>query len=291
MLADSGSGDGNTPWARVTDPHDPRVAELSGLTDVAARSAREPQLGLFVAEGHKLIARALQRGYRPRRVLAEARWLAELGPLAQAAGAHVLQAEPEVLRAVTGYRVHRGALATFERPPLPAVADVVAGARLLVVLVDLVDHTNVGAVFRNAAALGADAVLVSPGCADPLYRRAVKVSMGAVLALPWTRTEGDPLAELGHFETLALTPAEDAADVDALGPPERPRALLLGTEGAGLPPHIIDRADHRVRIPMADGIDSLNVAAASAIALHVLRPGRGGAHGSLGTTPPAVRDL
>ena len=276
-MADPGRLDGSRAWPRVTDPHDPRVAELTGLTDVAARSAREPELGLFVAEGHKVIARALERGYRPRRVLAEPRWLAAMGPLAEAAGAQVLQAEPDVLRAVTGYRVHRGALATFDRPAPPTVSEVVADARLIVVLVDLVDHTNVGAVFRNAAALGAGAVLVSPGCADPLYRRSIKVSMGAVLAMPWTRTEPDPLAGLDGFEVLALTPAADAVDLDALGAADRPRALLLGTEGAGLPSDLIARADQRVRIAMANGIDSLNVAAASAIALHVLRPGRGGA--------------
>jgi tRNA G18 (ribose-2'-O)-methylase SpoU len=266
-----------SPWPRVTDPQDPRVVDLSGLTDVKARSDREVELGLFVAEGHKVITRALALGYRPRRVLAEPRWLVDLGPVAAAAGAEVLQADPELLWAVTGYRVHRGALATFERPAQPPVSELVAGARLLVVLVDLVDHTNVGGVFRNAAALGADAVLVSPGCADPLYRRSVKVSMGAVLALPWARTGPDPLAGLEGAETLALTPATDAEDIGRLGAGDRPRALVLGTEGDGLPPALLSRADRRVRIPMAEGIDSLNVAAASAIALHVLRPGPGGA--------------
>lgn len=257
-------------WPKVTHADDPRVVELSGLTDVAARSWREVELGLFVAEGHKVITRALELGYRPRRLLAEPRWLDDLGPRARDAGAQVLQADADVLRAVTGYRVHRGALATFDRPSLPTVADVVAGAGLLVVLVDLVDHTNVGAVFRNAAALGADGVLVSPGCADPLYRRAIKVSMGAVLSVPWTRTGPDPLDGLGAVEVLALTPAADALDIDDVAVPVAPRALLLGTEGDGLPSHLIARADRAVRIPMRGGIDSLNVAAASAIALHRL---------------------
>ena len=261
-------------WPRITDPEDPRVAELSGLTDVAARSAREVQLGVFVAEGYKVISRALALGYRPRRVLAEPRWLGDLGPLAASAGAEVLSADAEVLLRLTGYRVHRGALATFERPALPPAEQLVAGAALIVVVVDLVDHTNVGAVFRNAAALGADAVLVSAGCADPLYRRAIKVSMGAVLAVPWTRVGTDPLACLEDFEVIALTPAAHAVDIEDVGAALRPRALVLGTEGAGLQASLIARADIAVRIPMGAGIDSLNVAAASAIALHRLRPRR-----------------
>jgi tRNA G18 (ribose-2'-O)-methylase SpoU len=226
-----------------------------------------------VAEGAKVITRALAAGYRPRRVLAEPRWLADIGPRLAAAGAQALSADAAVMREITGYRVHRGALATFERRGLPATAELLAGARLVVVLVELVDHANVGAVFRNAAALGADAVLVSSGCADPLYRRAVKVSMGATLELPWTRFAGDPLAELGGFETLALTPAPDALDIGGLAPTRRPRALMLGTEGAGLPDRLLRAADHRVVIPMGRGIDSLNVAAASAVALYALQRG------------------
>lgn len=245
---------------------------------MAARSAREPQLGLFVAEGAKVIARALAAGYRPSRVLSDPRWLPELGPRLAAAGAQILSADPQVMRQITGYRVHRGALATFERRALPAPAEVLAGARLVVVLVDLVDHTNVGAVFRNAAALGADAVMVSHSCADPLYRRAVKVSMGATLELPWTRLDGDPLGVLAGFETLALTPAPDALDIGALPTSTRPRALLLGTEGDGLPERLLRGADRRVAIPMTGGIDSLNVAAASAVALYALRLGTGSAH-------------
>jgi tRNA G18 (ribose-2'-O)-methylase SpoU len=259
--------------AQVTDAADPRVADFACLTDVTARSAREPAEGLFIAEGEKVIRRALAAGYAPRRVLTEAKWLAGLAPALADADVDVLVAEPDVLRAVTGYRVHRGALAAMARRPLPAVAALLDGARLAVVLVDLVDHTNVGAVFRNAAALGADAVLVTPGCADPLYRRAVKVSMGAVRTLPWTITGPDPLADLAGWQVVALTPAPDAVDIGAAAPSPGPRALLLGTEGAGLPASLLARADLRVRIPMAGGIDSLNVAAASAIALHCLRTG------------------
>lgn len=260
--------------AVVADPDDPRVRDFTALTDVAARSVREPAEGLFIAEGAKVIVRALAAGYRPRSVLTEPKWLPDLATSLEGSGAEVLVADPDVLRAVTGYRVHRGALASFVRRPLPPPSALLATARFVVVLVDLVDHTNVGAVFRNAAALGADAVLVTPGCADPLYRRSVKVSMGAVLAVPWTRTGPDPLESLGGFTTMALTPSPDATALTALTALTGRRAVLLGTEGEGLPADLTERADLRVRIPMAPGVDSLNVAAASAIALHALNPGR-----------------
>ncbi len=271
----------------VSDPDDPRVRDFTALTDVAARSTREPAEGLFIAEGAKVIRRALAAGYRPRSVLTEPKWLPDLAAGLQAGGAEILTATPQVLRAVTGYRVHRGALASFERRPLARPADLLRDARFVVVLVDLVDHTNVGAIFRNAAALGADAVLVTPGCADPLYRRSVKVSMGTVLAIPWTRSGADPLADLAGFTTVALTPAADAVDLDDVGSGTGRRALLLGTEGDGLPTDLISRVDRRVRIPMSDGVDSLNVAAASAIALHCLRPRPAAARsGSASTAPP-----
>jgi tRNA G18 (ribose-2'-O)-methylase SpoU len=257
----------------VGDPDDPRVRDFTELTDVAARSVREPAEGMFIAEGAKVILRALQAGYRPRSVLTEPKWLPRLSGALEGTGAEILLASPEVLREVTGYHVHRGALASFERRPLVPPAELLATARFVVALVDLVDHTNVGAVFRNAAALGADAVLVTPGCADPLYRRAVKVSMGAVLGVPWTRTGADPLTELGGFTTIAMTLGPDATEIRAVRLGQARRAVLLGTEGEGLPEELAARADLRVRIPMAGGIDSLNVAAASAIALHSLQPG------------------
>jgi tRNA G18 (ribose-2'-O)-methylase SpoU len=254
----------------ITDPDDPRVRDFTALTDVAARSVREPAEGLFIAEGAKVILRALAAGYRPRAVLTEPKWLPTLSDGLAGSDAEVLLGSSEVLRAVTGYRVHRGALASFARRPLPTPARLVADARFVVVLVDLVDHTNVGAIFRNAAALGADGVLVTPGCADPLYRRSVKVSMGAVLTLPWTRTGADPLADLAEFQCIALTLAGDALDLLEMPAACRRRAVLLGTEGDGLPAELCARADLRVRIPMSGGVDSLNVAAASAIALHSL---------------------
>ncbi len=248
------------------------MADFTNLTDVAARSAREPAEGLFIAEGTKVILRALAAGYQPRSVLTEPKWLPGLEQALDGTDAEILLATPDVLRSVTGYRVHRGALASFERRPLAPPAELVAGAGFVVVLVDLVDHTNVGAVFRNAAALGADAVLVTPGCADPLYRRSVKVSMGAVLGVPWTRTGTDPLGDLGGFTTIALTPAADAIDLSDLPVGLGRRAVMLGTEGDGLADGLAAGADLRVRIPMAGGVDSLNVAAASAIALYALAP-------------------
>lgn len=256
----------------VTDPDDPRVRDFTALTDVAARSVREPAEGLFIAEGTKVILRAVAAGYQPRSVLTEAKWMPGLARPLEGSGAQILLASPEVLRTVTGYRVHRGALASFERRRLAPPMALLADARFVVVLVDLVDHTNVGAIFRNAAALGADAVLVTPGCADPLYRRAVKVSMGAVLGVPWTRTGTDPIADLGGFTTMALTLDPAATDLAAVRSGTRRTAVLLGTEGDGLPGELVARADVRVRIPMAGGVDSLNVAAASAIALYALQP-------------------
>ncbi len=255
----------------VADAADPRVGEFTALTDVAARSVREPAEGLFIAEGAKVIRRALAAGFVPHRVLTEPKWLPALEPALADLDVEVMLAGPEVLERITGYRVHRGALASMRRRPLPLARDLVRAAHLVVVLVDLVDHTNVGAIFRNAAALGADAVLVTPGCADPLYRRSVKVSMGAVLTMPWSRTGPDPLAGLEGLTTVALTPAPGATDIDEVARAGGPWAMLLGTEGEGLPPQVLERVQRWARIPMAGDVDSLNVAAASAIALHVLR--------------------
>jgi tRNA G18 (ribose-2'-O)-methylase SpoU len=260
----------------VLDPDDARLADYTRLTDVDLRKVREPAEGLFLAEGEKVIVRALRAGYRPRSVLTSPKWLPSIEAELSAHDCPVYVAPDELVESVTGYRVHRGALASLHRRPLPALDDVVSRARRVVVLEDLVDHTNVGAVFRNAAALGVDAVIVSPGCADPLYRRSVKVSMGAVLALPWTRADAwpDALDSLRHngFRLCALSP-----DPSGLPLPEADLsgrvALLLGTEGDGLTSAAIARCDIRVCIPMAAGIDSLNVAAASAVAIYALSTG------------------
>lgn len=265
----------------LTDPDDERLADYVSLTDVALRSRHEPEKGLYIAESSTVLGRALAAGHRPRSVLVSPRWLPDLTAMLEArdpAGepVRVYVAEPAVLEAITGFHVHRGALAAMHRPPLPPVADVIAGARRVAVLEDVVDHTNVGAAFRSAAAIGVDAVLVTPRCADPLYRRSVRVSMGTVFQVPWTRVDPwpggiDVLREAG-FVTAALALSDDSVSLDALeaDPPER-LALVLGAEGDGLKPATIAAADLTVRIPMAGGVDSLNVAAAGAVAFWATR--------------------
>jgi len=272
----------------VGSADDPRLADYVTLTDARLRTHLEAEHGLFIAEGTKVIARAVAAGYPVRSMLLASSRLADLPALGVAgagADAPVYVVSDEVAEKLTGYNVHRGALASLGRKPLPEVSAVIAGARRIVVLEDLVDHGNVGAIFRCAAALGVDAVVLSPRCADPLYRRSVKVSMGAVFSIPYARMTGwfDGLAGLrsAGFRVLALTPDESAAPVgaamragEALHPGGRV-ALLLGTEGDGLSSRWLSEADEAVRIPMnaaarAAGVDSLNVVAAAAIACHLL---------------------
>jgi tRNA G18 (ribose-2'-O)-methylase SpoU len=260
---------------RVTGRDDPRVREFLDLRDTQMRAAREPAEGFFLAEGEATIRRALAAGYAPRALLATERWLGSFADL-DVVG---FVADDDVLAATTGFAVHRGALASFSRRPLPTVTAVLRDADRVVVLEDLVDHTNVGAVFRAAAGLGWDAVLVTPRCGDPLYRRSVRTSMGAVFAVPWTRldhrTGPDELAA-GGFTRVALTPQTDAVSLDD-APGAARLALLVGTEGPGLSGQWLAAADVRVRIPRHAGVDSLNVATAAAIALHRFgpRPGDG----------------
>ena len=261
----------------VRTAEDPRLRDFTDLTDVALRRVREPEEGLFLAEGSTVVHRAVAAGYAPRGFLLARRWLDGLADVLTAwPDVPVFVADEEVLEAVTGYRVHRGALASMSRRPLPPLDEVLAGARRLVVLEDLVDHTNVGAVFRSVAALGADAVVVAPRCADPLYRRSVRVSMGTVFAVPWARSvdwpgDLDVLRRAG-FVVTALALADDAVPLDefADNAPDRV-ALVLGAEGDGLSARAVGACDVVVRIPMSGGVDSLNVAAASAVALWALR--------------------
>jgi tRNA G18 (ribose-2'-O)-methylase SpoU len=260
---------------------DPRLADYTRLTDVGLRTRLEAEHGLFIAEGSKVISRAVAAGYPVRSVLLGRGRLTDLPGLGLGdADAPVYVVPDDVAEGITGYRVHRGALASLGRKPLPAVEAVIRDASRVVVLEDLVDHGNVGAIFRCAAALGVDAVVLSPRCADPLYRRSVKVSMGAVFAIPYARmTEWfDGLAALKEtgFRVLALTPDEGATPIGAAlrGDAERV-ALLLGTEGDGLSSRWLRAADEAVRIPMSAaargaGVDSLNVVAAAAIACHLL---------------------
>lgn len=269
------------PIERVSSPDDERLADYTHLTDVALRRRLEPERGLYMAESSTVIRRALAAGHRPRSFLMTDRWLPDLEPLIAEVESRfgpvpVYVGEPGVVESLTGFHLHRGALAAMQRPALPAVADVLAGARRVAVLEGIVDHTNVGAAFRGAAALGVDAVLVTPDCADPLYRRSVRVSMGTVFAVPWTRIDPwpagvDVLRGLG-FVVAALALTDEAITLDALAadPPQR-LALVLGTEGDGLAPRTIASADLVVRIPMAGGVDSLNVAAAAAVAFWATR--------------------
>ncbi|RBQ17579.1 rRNA methyltransferase [Spongiactinospora rosea] len=261
----------------VTDPADPRLGDYTRLRDVELRKNLEAGRGLFIAEGEKVIRRAIATGHPVKSVLTTRR---RLDALADALGeTTVFVASDEVIRDVAGFQVHRGALAAMRRLPLPAVPDLLARrARSVVVLEDLVDHGNVGAIFRCAAALGVGAIILSPRCADPLYRRAVKVSMGAVFSIPYARMDDwygglSQLRQAG-FRTLALTPDQRATPLSTV-PPSPRTALLLGSEGDGLSSHWLKEADEPVCIPMSPeamstGVDSLNVVAAAAIACHEL---------------------
>lgn len=263
---------------------DPRVGEYRDLTDMQWRMLREPQEGFFLAEGEKVILRAVANGYHPRSVLTTEKWLPGMAAAFAEYDIEVLVADEAVLRGIVGFRLHRGALAAFTRATHIDVDTVLAGARTVVAMEGLVDHTNVGLVFRTAAALGIDAVLVSPTCADPYYRRSVKTSMGAVLSMPWATTATWPAAlrELRGqgFLLAALTPDAGAVDLNSWPRPDQPVALLLGTEGAGLTPGALAAVDVALRIPVTDRVDSLNVAAAAAIACYAIgRPPSSG-------TPP-----
>jgi tRNA G18 (ribose-2'-O)-methylase SpoU len=257
----------------VTDASDPRLADYRDLRDVELRKHLEAAHGLFLAEGEKVVRRAAEAGFPARSFLMAPRWLDGLADVLERSDAPCYVVSEELAEEVTGFHVHRGALASLERRPLLSVPEVLAGARTVVVLEDVVDHTNVGAIFRSAAALGVDAVLLSPRCADPLYRRSIKVAMGAAFSVPYARLESwyDAVAELAKegFTTVALTPAADALEIeDAVRGLDRV-ALLMGSEGPGLSRRWMETADRRAVIPMAAGIDSLNVAAATAVACYV----------------------
>jgi tRNA G18 (ribose-2'-O)-methylase SpoU len=307
----------------VADAADARLRDFVRLRDVHLRKSLEAAHGLFIAEGEKVIRRAVAAGFPVRSFLMAERWVASLADVLDGVDAPAYVVEDATAEAVTGFAVHRGALAAMERLPLPAVTDVIAdvvadgadadgadagsadadtadaggsetdgadagsahrrtgAARSVLVLEDLIDHGNVGAIFRCAAALGVRAVILSPRCADPLYRRAVKVSMGAVFAVPYARMTNwyDGLTDLrgAGFKLLALTPDQSAVPLG--GAPTMDRvALLLGTEGDGLSSRWLHEADEAVCIPMsaaamALGVDSLNVVAAAAIACHALTRG------------------
>ena len=258
----------------IADLADPRFADYAHLTDVALKKSGGEH-GLYLAESLLVLQRALRAGHAPRSILALGTSVDEALEAVADFDVPVFAGPPELLEQLTGYLLHRGLIASMHRPALPTVAGLLATSKRVVILENVVDPTNVGAIFRSVAAIGADAVLVTPRCSDPFYRRAIRVSMGTVLQVPWTRTPDWAslralLSEAGfHVAALALT--EDAVDLRsfAANAPERV-ALVLGTEGEGLTPEALAAADTVVQVPMRHGIDSLNVAAAAAVAMYAL---------------------
>lgn len=279
---------------------DERVAAYTNLTEIQLRNRLEPERGLFIAESPKVIDRALAAGREPISLLVEEPWIEGMSQTFDVVDKRwgtdipVYVASPEQLRQLTGYRLHRGALSAMRRWPLPSVEETCRDARRVAVMENIVDHTNVGALMRSAAALDVDAVLVTPSCGDPLYRRAARVSMGTVFQIPWTRIGGDDkhfwprrgleeLRSLG-FTTVAMALSDDSISLDELtrrlnNSPESADhidklALIFGTEGDGLSRHTIAGADLTVKIQMSHGVDSLNVAASSAVAFYATSPKR-----------------
>ena len=265
---------------------DERLDPYVRLTDVQLRSRIEPEKAVFIAESAEVIGRALDAQMEPLSLLTSPKFLPTLETVLQKLDAlkpetPVFVVPEDELSQITGFKLTRGALGAFRRPPEQPVEQVLSDARLVAVLEDIRNHTNVGAIFRSAAAMGADAVLVSPACYDPLYRRAVRVSMGTVFQVPWTRIGEDPrlwaregfplLRELG-FTTMAMALADDALPLDDPRLKECEKvALVFGTEGDGLTTSTLACCDYKVRIPMQHGVDSLNVAASSAVAFWELR--------------------
>ena len=279
---------------------DERVAAYTNLTEIQLRNRLEPERGLFIAESPKVIDRALAAGREPISLLVEEPWIEGMSQTFDVVDKRwgtdipVYVASPEQLRQLTGYRLHRGALSAMRRWPLPSVEETCRDARRVAVMENIVDHTNVGALMRSAAALDVDAVLVTPSCGDPLYRRAARVSMGTVFQIPWTRIGGDdkhfwPRRGLEELRSLGVTTVAMALSDDSISLDELTRrlnnspesadhidklALIFGTEGDGLSRHTIAGADLTVKIPMSHGVDSLNVAASSAVAFYATSPKR-----------------
>ncbi|GAA0955619.1 RNA methyltransferase [Kribbella koreensis] len=266
-----------SPLVSVKEAGDARLGDYVQLREVNLRRMLEEEHGLFIAEGDKVIRRAADAGYEPRSFLLAPRWLDSLADVLEKwPEAPVYVVTEELAEQVTGFHVHRGALASYRRQPAPELDTLLTGRRIAI-FDDIVDHTNVGAGFRAAAAMGVDAVLITPTCADPLYRRSIKVSMGTVFQIPWTRLTSwpDPLDLLKDhgFVSAALALTDDSITLDELTARQDEKlALIFGTEGHGLKPHVLERADLTVKIPMAGGVDSLNVASSAAVAFYATRP-------------------
>jgi tRNA G18 (ribose-2'-O)-methylase SpoU len=258
---------GGAPYARRVDVghDDPRLDDYRELTAAGRRQRVEAERGIFVAEGVLAIRALLRSQYPVRSVLATSERAAVLGEV----DAPVYVASLDTLRAVTGFDLHRGAVAIGERLPLPDPAEILTAARRVAVLEGINDHENLGSIFRSAAAFGIDAVLLDATCADPLYRRAVRVSLGHVLHVPFTCVAQATEVARHGYTVVALTPSDDAEPIDALAADAPDRlALVLGAEGPGLRSATLHAAHRRVRIPMSESVDSLNVAVAAAIAFH-----------------------
>jgi tRNA G18 (ribose-2'-O)-methylase SpoU len=257
----------------ITDLQDPRLADFSHRTDVALKKASGTEHGLYIAESALVLERALRAGHEPRSVLALGGSVDEALELLDGRDIPVFSGPSELLEELTGYLLHRGLIAAMHRPPLPTPESLLAGASRVIILENVADPTNVGAIFRSVGAIGADAVLVTPRCSDPFYRRAIRVSMGTVLQVPWTRL-GDwastrRLLTASGFQIAALALSPDAVSLRDFEAPQK-LALVLGAEGDGLTTEALDAADTIVQIPMAHGIDSLNVAATAAVAMWAL---------------------
>ncbi len=267
----------------IADIAAPELDIFARLTEGQLRSRQEQSKGIFIAESPKVIQRALDAGYQPLSLLMERKHISGQGAdiIARCGNIPIYTGDSALLAGLTGYRLTRGVLCAMRRPQMPSVEELCANARRVAVLEGIVDSTNVGAIFRSAAAMHIDAVLVTPACSDPLYRRAVRVSMGTVFQIPWTRI-GTTVSEwpqpgIQHLQALGFKTAAMALSDDALSI-EDPRlcaeeklAIILGTEGDGLASATIADCDYTVKIPMSHGVDSLNVAAASAVAFWQLR--------------------
>ncbi len=251
----------------VDDARDPRLADFTRLREPSHRERVEAAEGYFVAESPLVIRRVIASGRKVRAVLVTDAQREALADDLAAVDAPVFVAPVGVLRDVVGFDLHRGAIASFERWPLPSVEEVLRDAQRIAVCERVNDHENLGVLFRSASALGVDAVLLDKESADPLYRRCVRVSIGHACTVPWTRLENLDRVHAAGFTTVALTPADDAADIRTFSWPAR-AALLLGAEGPGLSNAWLEAAGARVRIPMHNGADSLNVATAAAIAFY-----------------------
>ena len=260
----------------ITDFHAPELDVYARLTEAQLLNCFEPAKGMFIAESPKVIMRALDAGCVPVSILVErSRMVGEsLDVINRCEGVPVYTADLDVLTQLTGYQLTRGLLCAMRRPKLPTVEAVLANARRVAVLEDVQNPTNVGAIFRSAAALGMDAVLLTPACSNPLYRRSCRVSMGTVFQVPWTYMEENWIESLrSHgFKTAAMALSDDSVSIDdPVLRREEKLAVVLGTEGDGLAAVTIQDCDYTVKIPMYHGVDSLNVAAASAVAFWELR--------------------